>query len=357
MDQDEGLYKFPDDDYTVWLEENTNGLTDELGHRLGRNSWDTRPWHLDEHLHPTHWTTQRALEFLETRDETRPFFLNLSYVRPHTPFDPPQVYWEMYNERSDEVPAPYHGDWADDWYGDKIPEYPPVNAWVADLPENVINRARIGYYGLISQIDQQLKRVFDLLTVQEELENTLVVMCSDHGEMLGDHNLWRKTYGFEGSARVPMLMRLPESMAGERGRHIDRPVGLEDIMPTFLSVAEAEIPDTVERRNLLNLVSDDSRDDWREFYHGEHAPASYHLENAAHYLVDEDTKYIWNPVTGEDLLFDLKDDPGETSDLRDSNPDRHSEWRENLVSHLEGRPEGFVEEGSLSTVEPKTPAE
>ena len=347
MDQHEGLFTFPDDDYTQWMEAESDGKFDETSHGIGRNSWDPRPWHLPEHYHPTNWTTNRALEFLENRDPTRPFFLNLSYVRPHTPFDPPQPYWDMYVDRK--IPGPYRGDWAEDLYGDLIPEFPQPQAWVADLPPTIEHRARAGYYGLITHIDHQIKRVVDALRISGDLENTFIMMCSDHGEMLGDHYLWRKSYAYEGSTRVPMILRFPESMEAERGRMIDRPVGLEDVMPTLLDVAGAEIPETVEGRNLLDLVADPERDDWREYYHGEHEPITYHPENAMHFLVDEEIKYVWNPVTGDDLLFDLVEDPGETVDLS-TDPDRedlHGAYREKLTEHLADRPEGFVRDGEL----------
>ena len=348
MDQHEGLFTFPDDDYTQWMERESDGKFDEMSHGLGRNSWDPRPWHLPEHYHPTNWTTNRALEFLDDRDPTRPFFLNLSYVRPHTPFDPPQAYWDMYCDR--EIPGPYRGDWADEIYGDKIPEYPAIDAWVADLPPTIERRARIGYYGLITHVDHQIKRVLDHLRISGELENTFVLFCADHGEMLGDHYLWRKSYAYEGSTRVPMVMRLPEMMAGERGRIINRPVGLEDVMPTLLSVAGADVPDTVFGRNLLNLVADPDRDDWREFYHGEHAPEVYHPENTMQFVVDERMKYVWNPVTGRELLFDLIDDPGETVDLAaDGDHDETLKaYRKKLTTHLADRPEGFVVDGELT---------
>lgn len=350
MDQHEALSKHPDDDYSRWLREQGDGRYDEISHGLGRNSWDPRPWHLSEHLHPTVWTTDRAIEFLERRDTTRPFFLNLSYVRPHTPFDPPQPYWDMYADR--DLPEPDVGDWADDHYGEKIPEYPSTNAWVADLSPTTVHRARAGYYGLITQIDHQLKRVLKTLAVMGDLENTFVLFCSDHGEMLGDHYLWRKTYGYEGSARVPMVMRFHESFEGDRTQLIDRPVGLEDIMPTLLEVAGVPVPDTVEGRSLLDLVADPSREDWRAWYHGEHAPGSYDPENGTQYVVDERWKYIWNPVTGDELLFDSATDPGETRNVA-ADPewsDTYERARRELVDRLQGRPEGYVTDGELSTV-------
>ncbi len=347
MQQHEALYSFPDDDYIQWLAEKGEDFEENsLG--LGKNSWDPRPWHLPEHYHPTVWTTDRAVEFLDSRDPTRPFFLNVSYVRPHTPFDPPQPYWDMYIDR--ELPDPYLGEWAKDVYGEKIPEHPAIDAWVADLSPTIVHRARAAYYGLITQIDHQLKRLMDRLRISGELENTFIVFCSDHGEMLGDHYLWRKTYGFEGSARVPLVMQFPDSMAAERNQKIDRPVGLEDLMPTLLSVAGVDVPSTVEGLNLLDLVDDPDREDWRSHYHGEHAAGSYDPENGAQYMVDETTKYIWNPATGDEFLFDLAADPGETVNLA-SDPSHTADlehWRGRMVDRLDGRPEGFVVDGTLA---------
>jgi arylsulfatase A-like enzyme len=176
-------------------------------------------------------------------------------------------------------------------------------------------------------------------------------MLSDHGEMLGDHYLWRKTYAYEGSARVPLLMRFPESMEVPRKRLVDRPVGLEDVMPTLLSIADVPVPETVEGRNLLDLVRDPDREDWREWYHGEHAAGSYAPENGTQYLVSDRLKYVWNPVTGRELLFDLKRDPSEERD-RSREGDRADDLeraRSALVERLAGRAEGFVEDGSLTT--------
>ena len=351
MEQHEALYEYPNDDYATWLHRQTGGEFDENSHGLGKNSWDSRPWHLPEQYHPTVWTTNRAVEFLENRDPTRPFFLNVSYVRPHTPFDPPQAYWDMYVTR--DLPEPYIGEWAEDSYGHQTPEFPTTDAWVADLSPTILHRARAGYYGLITQIDQQLNRIVDALRIQDELENTFILMCSDHGEMLGDHYLWRKSYAYEGSARIPLLMRFPDSFDYEHKQFIDRPIGLEDILPTLLSVAGGDIPDAVEGRNLLALL-DDSDSNWRTFYHGEHSPGIYDPENGMQYVVGERYKFIWNPVTGEEFLFDLCEDPNEEWNIAEDSEfeELHAMWRDRLIQRLDGRPEGYVDNGELSTVSP-----
>jgi len=337
------------DDYMEWLERRSEGEYDENSHGLDRNSWDPRPWHRPEHEHPTNWTTNRALEHVEKRDPTRPFFLTVSYVRPHQPFDPPERYWEMYAD--EDLPDPVVGDWAEDRFRDLVPDTPDTSAWLADLPPRIIHRARAGYYGSITHIDHQINRLLEGLNAAGELENTLIVFTADHGEMLGDHLHWRKTYPYEGSARIPMLVRLPETMDGyDTGQVIDRPVGLEDVMPTILDAAGIDPPGTVEGRSLLDLLAAPDREDWRSRYHGEHGP-TYHEKDACQYLVDE-YKYVWNPVTGEELLFDLAADPDEERNLIDdpAHAEELDERRNALIDRLDGRPEGFTDGDSLRTV-------
>lgn len=338
------------DDYMEWLDRRSNGEYDENSHGLNRNSWDPRPWNRPEHEHPTNWTTNRALEHLEKRDPTRPFFLTVSYVRPHQPFDPPQRYWDMYADQ--ELPKPVIGDWAEERFRDLVPEHPNPDAWLADLPPTIVHRARAAYYGLITHIDHQLSRILTQLSHMNELENTLIIFTSDHGDMLGDHLHWRKTYPYEGSARIPMLIQYPSSMADEyeTGQFIDRPVGIEDIMPTVLDAAHISCPDTVEGRNLFDLIGSPDREDWRRWYHGEHGP-TFHESTACQYIVGE-FKYMWNPITGDELLFDLEHDPNELTNLSDD-PDYEAELsrlRNVLGTRLAGRPEGFSNGEELQTV-------
>jgi len=336
-------------DYATWIERESGGEYDEVSHGLNRNSWDARPNHLDEHEHPTNWTTNRALEFFERQDPTRPFFLTVSYHRPHQPFDALPAYWQLYQDR--ELPSPVIGDWAADMYREAAPDYPETSAWCADLPDWLVDRARTGYYGNITHVDHQLHRILNRLGSRGELRNTVVVYTSDHGEMLGDHYLWRKTYAYEGSARVPLLVRLPETTDVTPAGTVDQPVGLEDIAPTLLDLAGTDVPETVEGRNLLELIREPDRDDWRRYYHGEHGPI-YDDENACQWVVSIDRKYIWNPATNDELLFDLDGDPAETKNLADC-PEWEVErdrYRETLIDLLSNRPEGFVRNGDLRPV-------
>jgi arylsulfatase len=335
------------DDYTRWLDGEFPEANEE-SHGAGPNDWTPRPWHLPERAHPTEWTTRRALDLLDSRDPTRPFFLTVSYVRPHQPFDPPSAYWKRQARTG--VPDPVAGDWAEAVYGDP-PRHPPPDAWHADLDAETVRRARVGYLGSVAHVDAQVGRLLDALDTRGEREETLVVFASDHGEMLGDHHLWKKGYGYEGSARIPLLVDPPAEPNAATPGIVDRPVGLEDISPTVLDAVGVSTPDTVEGRSLLELRRTPDRTEWRPYYHGEVGP-QFTPELTLQYLVTEDEKYVWNPVTGEELLFDLAADPREQRDLSSARPERRRWWRDRLVERLRDRPEGFVEDGALSTVSP-----
>ena len=337
-----------EDDYSHWLYSRRED--DQRAHGLAHGGWDARPWHLDEEEHPTNWTTRQALEFLERRDDNRPFFLALSYVRPHPPLDPPRAYWEQYIDT--DLPDPSIGDWVDDLFGDIIPEF-PASSWLADVPADRVHRARAAYYGLITHIDAQIHRVLYALNwVHHANRDTIVVFTADHGEMLGDHCHWGKQYAFEGSARIPLVLSVPDAIAEDHDLDqpatSDAPVGLEDVMPTLLSLADVDVPDTVEGRDLRDVLAGDRR----PYYHGELGPYESGHRKANQFLVDESTKYVWFPATGDELLFDLEDDPDETTNLA-VDPTYEGEvadWRDRLVETLTDHPAGLVEDGSLAPV-------
>ncbi|HRU07119.1 MAG TPA: sulfatase-like hydrolase/transferase, partial [Candidatus Brocadiia bacterium] len=185
-------------DYDEWLRERTGGRVAEPDHGLDSNSWVARPSHLPEELHNNTWVAAKSIEFLRRRDRTRPFFLNMSFHRPHPPIDPPQVFFDLYRGRP--LPLPAVGDWAEE--NDRPAD--GVNCWRGRLSPNSLDMARWGYYAQIGHIDNQIGRVLRAMT-QMRLGPTIILFTSDHGEMLGDHHLFRKTYAYQGSAAVPLI--------------------------------------------------------------------------------------------------------------------------------------------------------
>jgi len=326
-------------DYEKWLELHSGGLYSYRGHGISPNSWVARPSNLPEHLHITYWATSEAIRFIERRDPTRPFFLWLSYIRPHTPFDPPAEYFHMYLNRPD-LPEPVIGDWADD-FARRVDD---VDAPRTRLKPEEIRRARAGYYGNITFLDHQLGRLFlEYRRMQpRSYANTLVIFTTDHGDMLGDHYHWRKSYAYEGSARIPFVIRWPKSWNIQTGQVRTEPIELRDVMPTILDGAGCEIPESVDGTSLWPLLRDETTE-WREFIQGEYTHC-YTRETGMQYVTDGREKYIWFHHTGEEQFFDLQSDPYESKNLA-TDPavaDRMALWRNRLaeINERRGDPRG-----------------
>ena len=322
------------DDYWEWLREKVGPHAHERGHGCDANGWLARPWHLEECYHPTNWTTDVSLEQIRKRDPTRPFFLWTSHLRPHSPYDPPQFFYDMYIHR--ELPEIPIGDWA---AKHDIPN-PGLDrtAWHGRLNPEQNRRARAAYMGVCTHIDYELGRMMESMTKMGVLDNTLILFTSDHGDMMGDHHIHRKTYAYEGSARIPFLIRYPAGLDLPSGvfKHV---VGLQDAMPTVLEAAGVPIPDSVTGSSVLRAIRGEP---WREFLHGEHSPC-YALEEAMHYMTDGREKYIYFPATGEEQFFDLADDRQELADLAHdlAQATRVALWRKRLIDLLGKRGDGF----------------
>ncbi len=330
------------EDYEDWLNNQPNLDVEKYAHGIDSNSWMGRPNHLSEHMMEETWFVSRARDFLEKRDPTRPFFLCLSFNGPHPPWCPPQVYYDQFIGR--ELPKPVIGDWASQHAEEA--EYPlDVNAWRGRISDHAMHRARAAYFAYLSYLDAQVGRLMRLLN-RGNHRNTCVLFTSDHGEMLGDHHLWRKTYAYEASAHVPFIVKLPAGFDAPRNRVLQQVVGWEDIMPTFLDLAGAPIPKAVEGESFVPLLLGEN--EWRSYYHGEHAPC-YHPQNANQFLTDGQWKYIWNPITGEEQLFHLETDPNECHDLSEK-VGQHKTlllWRNRLAKKLKGRVEGLSDGETL----------
>lgn len=342
-----GRMESPDfvSDYAEWFERNKTGDYGSVDHGIDWNSWISRPFHAPEFLHPVNWTANETIRLLAKRDPTVPFFLKISFTRPHSPYDPVPYYFDMYREKS--LPKPLIGDWAG--MHDQPDDAHSPNAWRGKRSDEEIRRARAGYYGLVSQIDQQIGRLFAYLRQIGAWENTVILFTSDHGDMLGDHHLWRKTYAYEGSAHIPFIVRLPKSMRQTYAlpRHVDKPVCLQDVMPTLLEASGISVPDTVDGKSVLPLLRGEDAG-WREFVHGEHSWC-YSEEQEMQFLTNGRWKYIWFPRLGTEQLFHLAADPGECRDLSADAAyiGKLAAWRERLVRVLEPRNCGFTESGRL----------
>ena len=328
------------DDYMDWLKERLGPEAHERSHGSDANGWLARPWPYEERFHPTHWTVDVTIEQIRKRDPTKPFFVWCSHLRPHSPYDPPQFFWDMYIDR--ELPSIPVGNWADR-HASSQPGLERC-AWQGTLTQEQNRRMRVGYMGCITHVDYQLGYLMERLGGMGLLDDTLIVFVSDHGDMMGDHHLHRKCYAYEGSARIPFVLRYPKGYDAPTGR-FEQVVGLQDVMPTILDIVGVYVPDSVEGRSVVKAARGEP---WRPFLHGEHSPC-YSTDQAMQYLTDGKRKYIWLPCLGEEQFFALEEDRGEKENLA-GRPDREEEvasWRQRLIEILEPRGDGFCRDGKL----------
>lgn len=333
-------------DYRDWFKLQAPGLNpDSLG--IGWNDHTGGVYPLDEKLHPTYWTAQTAVEFIRNYQQEKPLFLKVSFARPHSPYDPPQRYLDLY--RDSPLPAPVVGDWAV-----KFANAPQkADAAYGDYGEEHALDSRRHYYAAITFIDDQIGKVIQALKDKGMYEDAVICFVSDHGDMLGDHYHWRKTYAYEGSTHIPYLLRLPGWMGMRipQGVHLKAPVELRDILPTFLELAGGNVPENMDGASLLPLLQQENPH-WRTYIDLEHATC-YSADNYWCALTDGKTKYIWFYRTGEEQLFDLEKDPQEKSNRFTDEKYKQllESWRQRMVEHLTERGETYVKDGRLQKLE------
>lgn len=341
MAREQGLDPDLVDDYLPWLRGQLGRDATFFDNGLDSNSYVSRPWDKPEHTHPTSWVASRSADFLRRRDPRKPFFLFSSFNAPHPPYDPPTWAFEQYRDVA--MPAPPVGGWV----GDLEPyrrSGDPTAQVAGPVPDDVLQRARAGYYGQISHVDQQVNVILEALAHHGVRRNTIICFLSDHGELMGDHHCYRKGMPLEGSARIPMLLAGP---GVEPGTTSDALVELCDVMPTLLDLAGLEVPDSVDGHSVRPLVDGRATTDWRDVLHGEHILFGQSLQ----WITDDRHKYVWFSGTGVEHLFDLIADPGEEHNLAASADHAAvlARLRGVLVERLRHREEGFVAGDALVT--------
>ena len=333
-------YRYPDvaygenqlvaDDYFYWLKSEKGIDCDITETGIDCNSWVARPWPYEEKYHPTNWVTSCSIDFLRRRDPRQPFFLMASFVRPHAPYDAPQRYFDLYDNRA--LRAPFVGDWDDIALREELGDR--YNAPTGPRDPELIRQQQAGYYACITHVDHQIGRLLIALVEQRLMDNTVILFTSDHGEMLSDHCFSQKARPYQGSVHIPMIVSGPERLIGPQHRTSDALVELRDVMPTLLDIAQAEPPARTDGLSLLRTQT-------REALHCEHEYAMG--QKSFQMILTKNDKFIWFSETGQEQYFDLAADPTESHDaIRDpAYQPRIVELRRMLIAELNGCEEGY----------------
>ena len=205
--------------------------------------------------------------------------------------------------------------------------------------------AMAGYYACITHMDHQIGRLIQALYRERILEDTIILFTSDHGELLFDHGLFRKVQPFQGSIRIPFLIRVGKNLIDCPQTAIcDDLVELRDILPTILSATRIPLTLPTDGFDLIPALYGKPHQQ-RDFLHGEHSGGN--LSNQ--YIVTKEDKYIWYSQTGKELYFDLKSDKIEVNNrMEDPSVSQRIKYLRNLlITQLTGREEGYSDGQNL----------
>lgn len=193
----------------------------------------------------------------DLKEKAQPFFLAVGFWKPHSPFNAPKRYWDLY--RRDEIPMPANPEWPDAtpriaWHDSR--EILGMGPKARKLTDDAIREMRHGYLANISYLDAQVGKVLDELDRLQLTDKTLIVFWADHGYHLGEHTLFAKTSNFELDARVPLIIAQPGSKtAGQRSESLAE---LMDLYPTLSELCHLPKPAKADGVSLAPVLEDAS---------------------------------------------------------------------------------------------------
>jgi len=280
-----------------------------------------KPANIREEDSETPWLTRKTIEFIDQAEGA--WCAHVSYIKPHWPYIVPAPYHDMYGP--DHVPTPVRDDVERDNPHPVFGAYMEGKVAQAFQRDDVREKVIPAYMGLIKQCDDQLGVLLDHLEATGRMDNTMIVLTSDHGDYLGDHWLGEKDLFHEASVKIPLIVYDPRAEHdATRGTTCDALVESIDLAATFVEVAGGKVPDhIIEGRSLLPWLRGETPD-WRRYAISEYdysaTPQCVKLglepRDARLFMVfDGRFKLIHAEGGFRPMLFDLESDPEEFHDL------------------------------------------
>ena len=246
------------------------------------------------------------------RNQDRPFCMVASFIHPHDPYVARQEFWDLYAPDDIDMPKVQASGVEPDSFSQRLQD--GIEASSVAVSDEDIRKARHAYYANTSYVDSKIGELIKTLEDSNLIDNTIVIVTADHGDMLGERGLWYKMNFFEHSARVPLIMAGPNI----KKQSLPNACSLVDLLPTFLDIAASDgtakppYGQSIDGRSLLALAQGQG-DDRSE------AIAEYSAEMTAYpvFMIRRDKyKYIYCQSDAP-LLFDLEADPDELKNLAD----------------------------------------
>ena len=295
-----------------------------------------KPANIKEQDSETPWLTSQAIEFMQARQKNdTPFLCHLSFIKPHWPYIVPAPYHNMY--RPQDVQPLMRDE------HERAKPHPIYQAFMEGSIAQTFSKDEVrdvvipAYMGLIKQCDDQMGRLFEYLEQSGQMEETMIIVTSDHGDYLGDHYLGEKDMFHDVSVKVPLIIYDPSAHANKmRGKICDELVEAIDLTATFVAIAKQkndEFPSHIlEGRSLLPLLHGEKVKDWRKYAISEYDYAMQDMvtslgvatKDARLFMVaDKDYKMIHAEGGFRPMLFDLNNDPNEYHDIGDDAAYQH----------------------------------
>jgi arylsulfatase A-like enzyme len=283
----------PKDPYMKYLHDRDLVQT-HLQDMKGRGK-KTNPTDLPEEAYCDNWLSANGIEMIKNFPKNKPWFLVVNFTGPHSPYDVTKRMWDA-------------------WQGVDFPL--PVEP-VEDREHCVALRQN--YAAMLENIDRNIGLMLQEVQKRGELDNTIIIYASDHGEMLGDFGRYGKTRPERGSVHIPLIFAGPGVKAGVIS---DALVELQDLTRTIVELADAQMPEATDSLSLLPLLTGDSRthrdvqisaiDDWKMVSDGQYK------------LIIQEGK--------APRLYHLPSDPWELQNIAETHKDRIRSWQDRYLS-------------------------
>ncbi len=305
---------WPENAYTQWL--HTQGT-----------SWEelycgpSTPYikhGIPEAYNQTTWCAEMAIQFIHEQKH-RPWFFSFNCFAPHHPFDPPSEFFTRYNP--DDLPLPkskpneLKTKPTYQQLDSKFAHNDPDGYDMAEMSDRDRREIKAAYYAMVELIDKQVGRMMEALQDTGQLDNTIVIFMSDHGEMLGDHGFYLKgPHFYDEAVRVPLIFSWKDRIQSDL--KADCLTELIDIAPTLLEASCIDIPDYIQGQSLMPiLIGQAPESQHRKYVFSEYYNAWTHKHSYGSMLRTRDEKVVVYHGTDQGELYDLKNDPDEFENL------------------------------------------
>ncbi len=259
--------------------------------------------------HEAAWCVRESIKYMGSeRDKDKPFFLNIGIYGPHQPYlCPPPWDLSMYPPETIPLPESFYTEMSGKPLAQQkmfMVDRRHQNGWREDDWKRMMS----AYYGYVSFIDHCLGELFDWMKDNGLWDNTIVIFTADHGDYNGQYKLFYKGSPHEGSTHVPLIIRHPEALHGER---IDRELSNLDLFAACLNWAGTAIPEDTDSRDM-SVIFEESPEAWE--------PGAF-FKNEKESMLTRNSMKLMRGLDGDKVIYefyDLNEDPQELNNLFDS---------------------------------------